>query len=154
MLAWITAMEGATMATVIPTTNKILATEAESDLARGVLDTLVGPAGELFVSGSTREPRPLPVEIGLLLQRVLEAMANGADVTVMSIPSEVTTSAAAALLGVSRPTLIKMANEGRIASHRVGTHLRFRSEDVLAEQKSRRERERRAFRELRELEEV
>ncbi len=141
------------MSTVIPTTNKILATEAESQLARGVLETLVGPTGELFVSGSAQEPRPLPVEIGRLLQRVLEAMASGADVTVMSIPSEVTTSAAAALLGVSRPTLIKMAREGRIASHKVGTHLRFRSEDVLSERKARRARERQAFRELRELEE-
>lgn len=114
------------MATVIPTTNKILATAAKSDLAHGVLNTLVGPSGELFMSGSTEAPRLLPVEIGRLLQRVLEAMANGADVTVMSIPSEVTTSAAAALMGVSRPTLSKMANEGRIPSHKVGTHLRSR----------------------------
>jgi hypothetical protein len=46
-----------------------------------------------------------------------------------------------------------MAREGRIASHKVGTHLRFRSEDVLSERKARRARERQAFRELRELEE-
>jgi len=47
------------MSTVIPTTNKILATEAESQLARGVPERLVGPTGELFVSGSAQEPRPL-----------------------------------------------------------------------------------------------
>lgn len=139
------------MSTVVPTTNRILATEAEVELARDVLERLGGPGGELFVTEPKQSPQPLPVEIGRLLQHVLESMANGSDVTIMTIPQELTTSAAAALLGVSRPTLIKMARDGRIASHKVGSHLRFVSLDVLAERSARREREREAFRHLREL---
>lgn len=139
------------MPTLVPSTNQILATEDDVELARDVLAHLAGPQGELFVSEPTHEAQPVPVEIGRMLQRVLEALADGSSVTVLTIPTEVTTSAAAAMLGVSRPTLVKMANDGRIPSHRVGTHLRFRSEDVLAEREARVERERRAFKELREL---
>lgn len=142
------------MPTIVPSTNQILATDEDVERARTVLAQLASPQGELLVSAPAHEPAPLPIELGRLLQRVLEAMASGSEVTVMAIPAEVTTSAAAALLGVSRPTLIKMANEGRIASHRVGSHLRFRSDDVLSERSARRDRERRAFRELRELEEI
>jgi excisionase family DNA binding protein len=41
---------------------------------------------------------------------------------------------AAALLGVSKATLRKYSNEGRIKSYRIGTgkHRRFRKRDLLA----------------------
>lgn len=139
------------MSTLVQSTNQILATEEEVALARDVLAQLAGPQGELLVSEPAHEAQPVPVEIGRMLQRVLEALADGSSVTVLTIPSEVTTSAAAAMLGVSRPTLVKLAKNGRIPSHRVGSHLRFRSQDVLAERCARVERERRSFEDLRAL---
>lgn len=140
------------MSTVVPATHRLLTTSEDAAQAREVLDSLTGPDGELFVAQHSEAPQALPVDLGRILQHVLEAMAAGSDVTVMAIPAELTTSAAAALLGISRPTLIKLAKEGSIASHRVGSHLRFRSEDIAAERAARREREREAFRQLRELE--
>lgn len=47
---------------------------------------------------------------------------------------------------------MKMVKEGHIASHRVGTHHRLKSEDVFAELKARRARERAAFAALLEAE--
>lgn len=73
-------------------------------------------------------------------------------VTVTALPEELTTSTAAKILGISRPTLMKMIREGRIPAHEVGTHHRLRTEDVFTELHERRERQRAAFAELLELE--
>ena len=72
--------------------------------------------------------------------------------TVSAIPQEVTTSTAAAMLGISRPTLMKLVTDGAIPAHKVGTHTRLLSGDVLEVKRARRERERAAFAELLELE--
>ena len=47
-----------------------------------------------------------------------------------------TTVQAAAILGVSRPTLVAWLEAGRIPYHRAGTHRRIHRSDVLAEQES------------------
>lgn len=88
-----------------------------------------------------------------MLQEVLQGVASGSTVTVMTTPSEVTTSTAAAMLGVSRPTLMKMIRDGVISSHKVGSHTRLLAADVLAAKRARRERERAAFQELLEVDE-
>ncbi|WP_052748356.1 helix-turn-helix domain-containing protein [Cellulomonas sp. FA1] len=125
--------------------------ERDADLARDVLGTLEGPEGYLSV-GRGDTAQPLPRDVGVLLQQVLEAIASGATVTVTATPSEITTSTAAAMLGVSRPTLMKMIARGDVAAHKVGTHTRLRTEDVLAARSARRRRERAAFAALLEAE--
>ncbi|MDO5500905.1 MAG: helix-turn-helix domain-containing protein [Propionibacteriaceae bacterium] len=138
------------MATTVPATNRLLTTAHEASLARDVLRDLDGPDGELLVTEQSQS-RPLPVELGRLLQTVLEAVAEGAEVTIATIPTELTTSVAAALLDVSRPTLMKMIREGTLPAHKVGTHTRLKSTDVLAFRNERRARERAAFAELRDM---
>ena len=41
------------------------------------------------------------------------------------------TTAAAEMLGISRPTLLKLVREGELPSHKVGAHHRFLLNDVL-----------------------
>ena len=150
---WLLMMEGAgTMATTVAEGTRVMTTERESRLAKEILGVLDGPEGALAVERDGHLSRPLPPELGQILQQVLEVMARGGTVTVGSLPRELTTTSAAAVLGVSRPTLMLMIKDGRLPAHKVGTHTRLLAEDVLAERSARRARERAAFAELREIE--
>lgn len=110
------------------------------------------------VAEELRRPNPafhaenLPPRTMELILRVLDATAKGGALIVAPLPEELTTSTAAKILGISRPTLMKMIREGRIPAHEVGTHHRLRTQDVLTELRRRRERRRAAFAELLELE--
>lgn len=140
------------MSTSVAGTSRLLATDREVQMARGVLGALDGPEGSLLVRKGGAQAQPLPDDLGILLQHVLKAVASGSSVTVSTIPPELTTSSAAAILGVSRPTLMKMVRDGAIPAHRVGTHTRLKAPDVMAARKARRARERAAFEALLELE--
>lgn len=133
-------------------TSRVMATARDARLARDVLEQLEGSEGALAVERDGRPVLEVPPEIGKLLQQVLDVMARGGTVTIGSVPQVLTTSTAAGILGISRPTLMKMLNEGTIPSHMVGTHHRLKADDVFAALRARRARERAAFTELMELE--
>lgn len=139
------------MSVHVTATNNLLTSGRDSEQARTVLTRLVGPEGQLAVERGD-DTIPVPRETGMLLQQVLEAVASGRAVTVAPLPHELTTSAAAALLGVSRPTLMKMIRDGEVAAHKVRSHTRLATSDVLEARKRRRDRERAAFEDLLALE--
>jgi len=86
---------------------------------------LVGPDGESI---------ELPDAAFEALKVIVNALARGQTITVIPHNKELTTQAAADLLHVSRPHLIKLLDAGQLPSHRVGTHRRIRIDDVLAYQ--------------------
>ena len=92
-------------------------------------------------------------DLAELLQFVIRTLPSGA-VNVRSVPSELTSTAAASILGVSRPTLMKMVQDGLLLSHRVGAHHRFTHEDVAELAEIRRANRLEAFARLRELDEA
>ena len=140
------------MATPLADGARLLVDERDAEMARGVLSTLDGPTGYLSVGRVDADAQPLPREVGVLLQEVLSAVAAGSSITLTTIPREVTTSTAAAMLGISRPTLMKLVDAGSIPSHKVGSHTRLLASDVLTAKKARRARERAAFAALLEAE--
>jgi excisionase family DNA binding protein len=66
---------------------------------------------------------PAPA-VGLLL-RILEQMARGNAVIVISVHAELTTQEAADMLNISRPSLIQLLEAGKIEYRRVGTRRRI-----------------------------
>ena len=86
----------------------------------------------LFVTGSGDAPLvEVPLEARALLLRILGHMANGDAVTVVPVQAEVTAQQAAEILGVSRPFLIRLVEEGKVACRLVGTHRRIPLADLL-----------------------
>lgn len=73
----------------------------------------------------------LPDEVAQALRGIVEALAEGKAVTVAPQHTTLTTQQAADLLGISRPTLVKLLEEGEIPHTRPGRHRRVRLSDVL-----------------------
>lgn len=71
------------------------------------------------------------------LLEVLVMLARGDAPSVLNRDQEITTQAAADLLNVSRPTFVKMLEDGKIPFHRIGTHRRLKLADVLSYRESR-----------------
>lgn len=88
-----------------------------------------------------------------LVQFVIRGLPSGA-VSVQAFPDELTSTTAANLLGVSRPTLMKMVKNRLLASHKVGAHHRFKHADVANLAEVRRGARVQAFAKLRELDEA
>lgn len=97
------------------------------------------PESRYFLSGAEVGDRvELPVEVYRMLQQVVEALQQGLAVTVAPQTATLTTQQAAELLGVSRPTVIKLLGEKQIPFDRVGSHRRIFLRDLLEYRKRRR----------------
>lgn len=122
--------------------------EAMLDLSR-FLDTFTEPAALLGPDGQTV---PLPLEAFQVLVKVVESMRAGKAITVAPVDQLLTTQEAANFLGISRPTLVKLLEQGQIVYEQpaAGRHRRVRLMDVLDYQRRKRVERRAALDELTE----
>ncbi|OHU48908.1 helix-turn-helix domain-containing protein [Mycobacteroides chelonae] len=132
--------------------------EAEVREARSLNDSLANnirsaTAPVEFEIGQAGHMLPVPSALAGLMRAVIDGVSRGATVTIHSLPREVTTTTAAKMLDVSRPTLMKLIAEKKLPAHKVRSHTRLLATDVAAFRSSQREAQRRAFDELRELDE-
>ncbi len=95
-----------------------------------------------------------PEELSSILSTVVRIIADGGTVTIGSTPPEVTTTTAASMLGVSRPTLMKLIRAGELSAYKVGTHTRLKSADVTEYADRRSAARRAALDELRDYEDA
>ncbi|MEK6606986.1 MAG: excisionase family DNA-binding protein [Myxococcota bacterium] len=104
------------------------ALRALASLSRKKVRTVqVRPEGEAGGASVT-----IPREAFDLFLEVLGQMANGNAVTIVPVHAELTTQQAADLMNVSRPFLVKLLEDEKIPSRKVGAHRRVRAEDVIA----------------------
>jgi excisionase family DNA binding protein len=87
---------------------------------------LVSP--EVGVSG---EIVPLPKEVYQVLRQTVESMREGKVITLAPKGLVLSTQEAADLLGISRPTLVKLLNEGAIPFQQPNRHRRVKLSDLL-----------------------
>ncbi len=97
----------------------------------------------IAISHSDGEHIVLPRAIFDALRDVVHAMTQGKAVTIAPVHQMLTTQEAAELLGISRPTLVNLLEEGEIPYDRPGRHRRVRLVDVL-EYRNLRSKQRRA----------
>lgn len=102
---------------------------------------LLGPDGKMV---------PLPEEVFHVLRAVVDAMNTGKAVTVAPVDQLLTTQETANILGISRPTMVKLLEQGHIPYERTtgGRHRRIRLSDALGYQERKRSERRVALQEL------
>ena len=83
-------------------------------------------------TGADVEELTLPRSALRLLMSVLAELGQGNSVALTPIRAELTTQQAAELLGVSRPHLVKLLEQGALPFRKVGAHRRVKFSDLAA----------------------
>src|SRR5260370_6160565 len=91
-----------------------------------------------FLLGSDGERARLPEEVYRVLMRVVAAMHDGTAINVIPQARRLTTQEAADILGVSRRTLVKLLEQGKIPYEQPGRHRRILLSDLLNYRQQRR----------------
>ena len=100
-----------------------------------VVEKIHSEQTEIKIEESKNKIR-IPLSALKVLAEVLKAMGEGKMISIVPIAAEVTTQAAAEILGCSRPYVVKLLEEGRIPFVKVGKHRRIKFEDVMKFQQS------------------
>ena len=88
--------------------------------------------GTVKVVGPDSHQIELPGTVQELLLKILKNLQAGKAVSIVAEHQELTTQRAANILGVSRPFLVRLLEDGHIQFHMVGSHRRIYLRDLLA----------------------
>ncbi|MCX5110474.1 helix-turn-helix domain-containing protein [Streptomyces sp. NBC_00378] len=115
------------------TEDRTLLPEHRAEIAElcAFLDRTPQAVEPALLRGPDGATRTLPPEVYEALMVVVRALSEGKAVTVAPVNTTLTTQEAADLLGVSRPTFVKILDEGGIPFSRPGRHRRVLLADVL-----------------------
>lgn len=94
------------------------------------IDQLKSSEPEIEIE-ETEDKIKVPLSALKLLSDILKDMSQGKIVSIVPVATELTTQAAAEMLGCSRPHLVKLLEAGKIDFVKVGKHRRIRFDDVL-----------------------
>lgn len=130
----------------------VLLTPADLTTVRHEVESTPAGIASFAAVMSDGEVRNLPQGLSKIIDQAFRALAANGHVTVGTLPDELTSNTAADVLGISRPTLLKLAKNGEVQSTKVGSHTRFKRDDVMAFKAKREEARREALMELLEIE--
>lgn len=100
------------------------------DALTSVIEQLHSELPEIEIE-ETSEKIKIPLSALKLLGDILKAMGQGKLISLVPIATEVTTQAAAEILGCSRPHLVKLLEDGKIPFTKVGKHRRIKFDDIM-----------------------
>ncbi|MFW9264435.1 helix-turn-helix domain-containing protein [Nostoc sp. CALU 546] len=135
----------------MPTDSSML-TEAEAEAIKQLEHILLNQEQLKLVAGNCEE-MTIPDSVHRVLCQVVQAMASGKNVSIVTHNPELTTQQAADLLNVSRPYLIKLLEQGELPYILVGTHRRVKFEDLIKYKQQRDTKRRELLQELIEISE-
>ncbi|WP_028871686.1 helix-turn-helix domain-containing protein [Psychroserpens burtonensis] len=113
-----------------PTKKEQIAAMASYNALAATLEGLHSENPEIEIE-ETSEKIKIPLKALKLLAQILKATSQGKPISVVPIATEMTTQAAAELLGCSRPHFVKLLEQGDIPFTKVGKHRRVKFEDVI-----------------------
>lgn len=128
---------------------KIDSSAGQARAAGNVAEAMAGePSQGVMLSFPDGSSVALPVPLVDLMRSIVGELASGRAVTVLPADTVVTPAEAAELLGLSRPFVVRLLDEGVIPSERLPSsrHRRIRLDDILvfaAQREQRREGRRR-----------
>lgn len=95
-----------------------------------------------FLSGASEHDRvELTEQLHAILKQVVLALSRGQSISILTRDQEISTQQAAEILGLSRPTVVKLIEDGELPAHVPGAVRRkLRLADVLAYREELRER--------------
>ncbi|MEH2144308.1 helix-turn-helix domain-containing protein [Nostoc sp.] len=111
-------------------TDSSILTEAEAEAIKELKHILNQENSQLKLVAANGEEMTIPDSVFCVLRQVVQAMALGKNVSIVTHNPELTTQQAADLLNVSRPYLIKLLEQGELPYIMVGTHRRVKFEDL------------------------
>ena len=106
-----------------------VASESYSTLV-SVMEQINSEQPEIEIEETSNKIK-IPLSALKLLGDILKAMGQGKLISIVPIAAEVTTQAAAEILGCSRPHLVKLLEDGKVSFTKVGKHRRIKFEDVM-----------------------
>lgn len=110
------------------------------DALASMLEQLRSENPEIEIE-ETSEKIKVPLNALRLLAKILKETSQGNPVSIVPIATEMTTQAAAELIGCSRPHFVKLLESGEIKYTKVGRHRRVKFEDVMNYKKKMKERQ-------------
>lgn len=110
-----------------PVEDSVTLTDEDSRQLNAFRQQLNGKLPQITASDGQAAPDRL-IEI---LAMLLNASANGRSFSVTQMPEFLTTTSAASLLGISRPTVMKLIRQGKLPAKMVGSHHRISTSAVL-----------------------
>ena len=110
------------------------------DALTSVIEQLNSEQPEIEIE-ETSEKIKIPLSALKLLGDILKAMGQGKLISLVPIATEITTQSAAEILGCSRPHLVKLLEDGKIAFTKVGKHRRIKFDDIMAYKKQMKEQQ-------------
>lgn len=92
------------------------------------------PTPAFFLSGPGKHDRvELTEQLHAILKQVVQALSHGQSISILTRDQEISTQQAAEILGLSRPTVVKLIESGELRAHVPGAVRRkLRLADVLA----------------------
>ncbi len=113
-----------------PTKEEQKAAMESYDALASTLEQIQSDYPEIEIE-ETNERIKIPLSALKLLARILKETSQGKPVSIVPIATEITTQAAAEIIGCSRPHLIKLLERGEIKFTKIGKHRRIKYQDVL-----------------------